>query len=110
MVRKSTFRIVYHIGAKPDLSTKMLAGRAEIDATHLEINGQTKIRIPLSEIRDAELFRFQASMRMISFRWKEQSFFLAVVRINIGGYFAIGNYFGAGRLFNMIEQQSGQEG
>jgi hypothetical protein len=106
MMTRDHYRIVYWIGSKPDLSTKMLPGQAHINDAVLEIRGATSLQIPLSEISDAQLNRHQGSMRMISFRWRQQAIYLTVVRINIAGYFVIVNFFGAGRLFKRLQDAS----
>lgn len=96
--RPGHYKIGYRLGAKTDLSTKMLAGILVIGPETIEIKGPTNLTIPLADIRDLNVRPFQGMRRFYRLSFGDSQLSFAVVRFMIGGWFVQGDYFKATRL------------
>ena len=92
------FKVIYHFGNNVDHSTKMAAGWLEVKDGAIEITGKERIRLDLTSLESAELFRLHGLGRMIRVLHEGRMFYVSVVRFQIGGQFAVIDAFKTGKL------------
>lgn len=92
------YKVFFHHGDELGLKTKVSKGEAWIDDAGLNIKGPNGAKVIVKEeLRKAELVRLCGSLRVIQVEHKGGRLFLCVIRFMIG-QFAIGNFFGNGKL------------
>jgi hypothetical protein len=104
--KNMNFKIIYYQGDTINISTKVDSGSAMLSDNALEITGKNPISIPFSSIKSVEMFRLHGLGRMIKLVHATGTLFLAVVRINLFGYFVIINFFKAGKLHEQLKEKS----
>lgn len=97
------FKIVYYQGSSISSKTRFESGKAITTDNGLLIKGQSEIQIPHKSIQNVELFRLNGLGRMIKITALDnQTTYLTVVRLNLGGYFVIVNFFDTGKLYKYL--------
>ena len=99
------YKVIYHNGEMIDISTKVDSGSALLSDSALEIVGSNPISIPFSNMQTVEMFRLHGLGRMIKLVHTKGTLFLAVVRLNLFGYFAINNFFKTGQLNKHLKEK-----
>lgn len=95
---KKSYKVFYHQGQEIGLKTRVLKGRAWIDASGLNIKGSdSTLLIPSADIDEVELFRLHGLARVIRVDHKDGRIFLSVVRFMIGQLASV-NFFKSGEL------------
>lgn len=97
------FKIVYYQGEAFDLKTKFESGKAITSNDSLLIKGKTDIQIQGKSIQTVDMAVLKGLGRIIKIvTTNGQTLFVVVVRLNIAGYFVIGNFFGTGKLYRFL--------
>jgi hypothetical protein len=96
------FKVIYHLGDSIDLRTKVASGHLVINDERFVIDGTPPVSVSTADLRAVELFRQHGVGRMLKIKHAGGILFVSVVRCNLFGYFAIINFFGTGRLYNLL--------
>ena len=95
---KKRYKVFYHQGPELGLKTRVLKGRAWIDASGLNIEGpDAALLIPSTDIEEVELFRLHSLARVIRVDHKGGRLYLSVVRFMIGQFASV-NFFKSGEF------------
>jgi hypothetical protein len=85
------YNIVYHFGKSIGLSTKAMSGRLEICEGLMKIVGKEIREFKISEFNNVSRHSMIGLGTMIKIEINSEFLFIAVVRLNLGGYFVIVN-------------------
>ena len=99
------YKIIYHIGDKPTLKTKINKGIILIDNDEIKIHSKTeKFDLCLNAVQSVSLFMLNGLGSMLEIRQENTVFFLSVTRLCIGSLFAIINRSETRKLKTEIER------
>jgi len=99
------YKIIYHIGDKPTLKTKIKRGFIFIDDNDIILHSNTEnFDIKLNAVDNVALFMLNGLGSILEIREKETIIFLSVSRLCIGNQFAIINRSGTRKLKSEIER------
>jgi len=99
------YKVIYHLGDQIDLKTRVESGVLTLGTEGFEVTGgATRVSVPFKSVSAVEQFRLNGLGRMIRVAHANGTLFLTVVRFNLGGVFAMGNYLKAGELFEKLQQ------
>ena len=99
------YKIIYHIGDKPTLKTKVKKGFIFINDNEIVLRSKTEnLDMRLNKIHSVSLFMLNGLGSMLEIQQEEMVVFLSVSRLCIAGQFAIINRFGTRKLKTEIER------
>jgi|GEM_PF-4422590 len=96
-------KIIYHVGRELTLKTKVCSGVVTFQSESVCILGASTLTIPFSSITTVEMFRLNGLGRMIKLVFAENTIYLSAVRLNLFGYFVVGNFFKTGELYESLK-------
>ena len=99
------YKIIYHVGPELSIKTRADSGTLTLQDDAICISSSSPLTIPFSDVTSVEMFRLHGLGRMLKLVCKERAVFLTVVRINLFGYFVIGNFFRAGKLYELLKKR-----
>lgn len=98
------YKVIYHIGENIDARTKVESGVLTLDERGFRIEGAANpLNVPYTSIRSVEQFRMHGLGRMLKISLPASKLFVTVVRFNLGGVFAMVNFFKAGELHDKLQ-------
>src|SRR5919108_2904194 len=106
-VTGQTYRVMYHVGDRLTLHTKVLRGRASLTPDVFRIRGPRPIEIPLRDVRAAELFRLHGLGRCVRITHENGTVYVSVVRFVLFGYVAMINFLRTGELARRLREALG---
>lgn len=86
------YKIIYHVGEKVKLSTKADSGFLFIEDNKIYIFGNNGNKIDFDKITNINMFKSNGLGTILKVELVDKIIFLSVVRICIGGIFAIENF------------------
>lgn len=103
------YKVFFHHGAELGLKTRVAKGEAWVDDAGLHVQGASGATLVAKDrIRKAAFIRLQGSLRVIQIDHEGGRLFLCVIRFMIG-QFAVGNFFGNGKLLKDISALQDKE-
>lgn len=105
------YKVVYHLGENISVKTVVASGVATITDTELQIDGDDRLAIPLSDLTEVQSFRLHGLLQMVKVCHPGGTIFISVIRFRLFhfpviGQFAVGNFFGAIKLFNLLRNHA----
>ena len=99
------YKIIYHVGDKPTLKTKINKGIILIDNDEIKIYSKTeKFDLCLNTVQSVSLFMLNGLGSMLEIRQENMVVFLSVSRLCVGSLFVIINRFATRKLKTEIER------
>jgi len=100
------FTIIFHEGDEINLKTKAESGVLKLEPESILISGRKNLEIRFRECTKVESVTMAGLGHMIKLIYDQKTLFVAVVRINILGYFVIVNLRRTLKLFNVLKDRT----
>lgn len=97
------FKIIYHVGDRLRIDTKLIPGKLSIDKEIISISGQTPLEIKLSTLKKIELFRLHGLGSIIEINNQEKRIFITIPHLSIAGFHTKSNLIKTVNIFKTIE-------
>ncbi|MBS0202100.1 MAG: hypothetical protein JSS49_04310 [Planctomycetes bacterium] len=98
------YKVMFHEGKNVSLATKVRVGRLTLLDGRLSIEGDAHISVPHESLRSVELFRLHNTGRMLKIEHDGGTLFVSVIRFIMFSHFAVGNFFGTGKLKKELQK------